>query len=388
MLPRKTVLPFSLPDITEKEIRAVEKVLTSRWLTMGKVTEEFEQKIQEYTGSKYAVVVGSGTAGLHLALKSLDVKEGESVLLPAFTFTATAEVVWKCRAVPVFLDVDRETYLLTANIVEDHIKKYCEWKHNTLFHIPTKTTVRGILCVHYGGRVCDLNSLKKVAKKYHLFLGEDAAHAFGSEYRGKPLGTFSDFTVFSFYATKNITSGEGGAIVTNHAEIARRTRRMRLHGFDRETYRRKNADYDIIDEGFKYNISDIHAAIGIVQLQRNQEMLQRRQFIHRSYQEAFRSIPGIRLTPEDPGSSFHLYTLEVRNRKKFMEKLKSYGIQTSIHFKPLYRMTYYKRKITYSLQDFPNTESIYAGIVSLPIYSAMSDEDIHDVVEAVKRALE
>ncbi|MCS7204806.1 MAG: DegT/DnrJ/EryC1/StrS family aminotransferase [Leptospiraceae bacterium] len=385
---RKEILSFFKPDITDLEIQAVEKVLRSHWLTTGKVTEEFENKLKEYCQSENAIAVSSGTAALHLSLKALGLQQGDAVFLPAFTFTATAEVVIKCQAYPIFLDVDRNSYLLTSEIIQEYIDRYCDFQNQTLIHLPTKTRIRGILCVHYGGRVCDLTSLNQLAKKYHLFLGEDAAHAFGSTYKQKPIGTQSDFCVFSFYATKNITTGEGGAVITNHHEVAQKIRRMRLHGFDVETYRRKNFYYDIIEEGFKYNIPDILSAIGIVQLSRNHEMKEKRKYIHQRYQEAFRNLPNIRLNPEDEGSSYHLYTLEVPKRNDFIEKMKSLGIQTSVHFPPLYRMSYYRKKFSYNEKGFPNTEEIYHHIVSLPIYSKMTEEDIQDVIDAVKIALE
>lgn len=388
MIPRKTILPFAKPDISDEEIAKVKEVLLSGWLTTGKITEQFEETIKNFTKSKHAIVLNSATAGLHLALRSLNVNAGDAVIVPAFTFTATAEVVFRCNGIPLLVDVDRDSYLITEKTIMDFIDKYCEFRKNQLMHIPTKTIIRGIICVHYGGRVCDIDSLKNLAKKYNLFLGEDAAHAFGSMYKNKMIGSLTDFTVFSFYATKNITTGEGGAITTNHQDIAKKIRRMRLHGFDIETYKRKKNVYDVISEGYKYNLSDVLSAIGIVQLKRNPEMLLKRKFIHQYYQNQFKNLTGLKLNPEYEGSSYHLYTIEVPNRDKFANILKEQGIQTSIHFKPLYKMTYYKNKKLYSIQDYSNCEAIFKKILSLPIYSAMSEEDIQDVVDAVNFAYE
>ncbi len=388
MIPRKTILPFAKPDISHEEIANVKEVLASGWLTTGKITEQFEETIKNFTKSKHAIVLNSATAGLHLALRALNVKVGDAVIVPAFTFTATAEVVFRCNGIPLLVDVDRNSYLITEKTIMDFIEKYCEFRKNQLIHLPTKTIIRGIICVHYGGRVCDIDSLKNLAKKYNLFLGEDAAHAFGSMYNNKMIGSLTDFTVFSFYATKNITTGEGGAITTNHSDIAKKIRKMRLHGFDVDTYKRKKNLYDVVSEGYKYNISDILSAIGIIQLKRNSEMLQKRKFIHQYYQNQFQNLKGLILNPEYEGSSYHLYTIEVSKRDKFVNILKKLGIQTSIHFKPLYKMTYYKNKKLYFIEDYPNCEVIFSKILSLPIYSSMSQEDIQDVVDAVYLAYE
>ncbi len=388
MLPRNPKLPFARPDITQHEILSVQQVLTSGWLTTGRVTELFEEKIKTYSNAKYVIALNSGTAGLHLALRALNVKKGESVIVPAYTFTATAEVIFRCNAIPLLVDVDRDSYLLSKETIQTFINKYCDFKKNHLIHLPTKTHIRGIICVHFGGRVCDIDSLKEISKKYNLFLGEDAAHAFGSTYKNQKIGSLTDFTVFSFYATKNITTGEGGAITTNDAKMARTIRQMRLHGFDLDTYKRKGNTYDIISEGYKYNISDILSAIGTVQIERSEEMLQKRKYIHNIYNDEFQRLKYIKINPKGDGSSYHLYTIETTKRNQFIKKLYELGIQTGIHFKPLYKMTYYKNKNLYNSKDYPNSEAIYKNILSLPIYSSMSEEDIRDVVDAVKIAYE
>ncbi|GIX40932.1 MAG: pyridoxal phosphate-dependent aminotransferase [Leptospiraceae bacterium] len=388
MLPRKTILPFAKPDISEKEIESVKEVLLSGWLTTGRKTEEFEEALQSFCNVKYAIVLNSATAGLHLALRAFDIKKGDSIIVPAFTFTATAEVVFRCNAIPLLVDVDRNSYMISKEIIKNFIEQYCEFKNNQLIHLPTKTIIRGILCVHYGGRVCDIDSLKEIAKQYNLFLGEDAAHAFGSMYKNKKIGGLTDFSVFSFYATKNITTGEGGALTTNHKTIANKIRKMRLHGFDIETYKRKKHIYDVVTEGYKYNISDILSAIGLAQFNRHYEMLNKRKRIHEIYQTQFKKLDKIKLNPEEEGSSYHLYTIEISRRDEFIKYLNQNGIQTGIHFKPLYRMTYYKNKKLYNINNYPNCEEIYKNILSLPIYSAMSEEDIQDVVDAVTLAYE
>ncbi|MFN3603834.1 MAG: DegT/DnrJ/EryC1/StrS family aminotransferase [Leptonema sp. (in: bacteria)] len=388
MLQSKKIVGFSKPDITDKEIQSVVRVLKSNWLTMGEVTESFERAIQKYLQVSYGIVLNSATAGLHLGLRAFDVKWGESVIVPDFTFTATAEVVFRCNAIPLLVDIDRTDYLISEEKIREFIKKYCIWKNKKLIHKPTQTHIRGILCVHYGGRVCDLYKLKELAKEYQLFLGEDAAHAFGSEYDNKKIGGFSDFTVFSFYATKNLTTGEGGVLTTNSELIAKRVQRMRLHGLSSETYKRKSATYDVVTEGYKYNISDILSAIGIVQLERYNEILEKRKRIHQIYQQEFSKFEKLKLCPEYSGSSYHLYTIEIDQRNHFAEELKKLGVSTSIHFKPLHLMTYYKKKKIYNPEDYPSSMKIYKRILSLPIYSSMSEEEIHHVVSGVKLVYE
>lgn len=380
------MIAFSKPDITQKEIDSVISVLKSNWLTMGYVTHHFEEKIKEYLNVSYAIVVNSATAGLHLGLRAMDVKQGESILVPDLTFTATAEVVFRCNAVPLLVDVDRNSYLITTELIENFLKKYCVWRNHQWIHKPTRTVVKGILCVDYGGRVCDLENLKQFAKENHFFLGEDAAHAFGSEYKNKRIGGFSDFTVFSFYATKNLTTGEGGVITTNSKKIAKKIQLMRLHGIDHEAYKRKSPFYDVVTEGYKYNISDVLSAIGIAQIERYSEILQKRKEIHKIYQKEFSMLKGIKLCPEDKGSSYHLYTIEVERRNLWIEELKRLGVQTSVHFKPLHVMTYYRNKNLYDAKDYPSSRAIFTHILSLPIYSTMSQEEILKVVSAVKSA--
>lgn len=401
-MPRTTPLPFARPDLSQAEKDAVNRVLDSGWLTQGKESELFEQEFAVAVNSPNAIAVNSATAALHLGLLGMGINEGEAVIVPALTFTATAEVVHRCGAIPLIVDVDRNTYLLTPAVVARFLAAECERDDRGWVHTKTGLRIRGVICVHYGGRSCDLDGLIDLCRNEGFFLGEDAAHAYGSLYKGNPIGQHSDFCAFSFYATKNITTGEGGILTTPHTMMAHRLRRLRLHGIETPAYRRKNYYYDVVDEGYKYNISDLSAALGRVQIQRHDSMLLRRRRIHEIYSANFASLEGIRACPEYSGSSHHLYTIEIdpelANRDDFAAMIEAQNIRTGLHFIPLYRFSHYRKRYqhTYKLADsnlsleeewqlsFPASEQIFSRLLSLPIYSSMNDQDITDVVDVVK----
>lgn len=386
----RSPLPFARPDITNEEIEAVTRVLESGWLTAGPESDRFEAEFAERVGSPHAIAVNSATAALHLGLLGMGVTAGDGVIVPAWTFTASAEVVFRCGGTPLLTDVDRDTYLLTPTIVEEFILTQCRREERGLVHIKTGVRLRGIICVHYAGRVCDLDGLREICDREGWFLGEDAAHAAGSSYHGRPIGQGGDFCAFSFYATKNMTTGEGGMLTTPHDTVAHRLRRLRIHGIETPAHRRKNYYYDVVDDGYKYNMSDMAAALGRVQLRRSEGMMRARRAIHHAYQAGLSDLQGLRLCPDQEGSSYHLYTIEVDpmlgGRDEFAAAIEENGIRVGLHFIPLYRMTHYRRRLNLSETDFPSCEAIFTRLLSLPIYSSMTRLDIEDVISAVRHA--
>ncbi len=383
---RTTRLPFARPDLSELEFEAVRRVMESGWITSGPETDAFESEFAEMIGAPGAAALNSATAALHLGLVALGIGPGDVVLVPALTFTATAEVVSRTGARPVLLDVNREDYLLSPEIVQKFLDGCNESPDGP---VCAEGRVRAVICVHYGGRVCDLDGLFELCDRAGLELLQDAAHSFPARDGNGYVGRRGPVTAFSFYATKNMTTGEGGMLTGDRPELIERVRRMRLHGIATPAHRRAGWHYDVVEQGYKYNLSDIASAIGRVQLQRATEMWNRRKAIHDRYQKAFGQIPGIRTCPEQDTSAYHLYTLEISpearlNRDEFIAALEERYIGTGLHFIPLYRMTYYRERYGLQPADFPACEEIFARIVSLPIYSAMSDEDCDDVIHAVQ----
>lgn len=372
-------IPFHKPYITEEEINEVMDSLKNSWLTMGKKTIEFEKKFNEYIGSKYSVAVNSCTAGLHLALKIIGLKEGDEVIVPSTTFVATAEVVNYFGAKPVLVDVEKDTHLIDVNKVEKHITP----------------KAKAIIPVHFAGQPADMNEIADIAKKHNLYVIEDAAHALPAWYKGKKIGTIGDLTAFSFYATKTLAAGEGGMITTNNDEWANRLRILRLHGISKDAWKRYTKEgsweYDVIENGFKYNTTDINSALGLAQLKKLEWMWKKRIEIAQKYNEAFKDFEELILykVKNDRTSSWHLYPLKLNlealkiNRNQFIEELKKRGIGTSVHFIPLYRFSYYRKNFNYNPKDFPNSEWIFKRVVSLPIFPEMSNDDINYVIENI-----
>lgn len=388
--PKNRTLPFARPDITDEEIEAVVRVLKSGWLTSGPEVEKFESEFAAYTGSRYAVAVNSATAALHLGLENYSIGPKDAVIVPSITFTATAEVAEYNNVLPIIMDVNPASYLLDPQYVEDFIKYECKNTSDGLIHRNSGRRLKAILPVHLGGRLCDMDGFLEISSKYKLKIIEDAAHAFPSSYKGKKIGSIGDITAFSFYATKNLTTGEGGMLTTNSKSTAEKLRRIRLHGIKGQTYGRKRWKYDVVEKGYKYNMTDMAAAMGRIQLRRTEEMLQKRGEIINSYNKELSAVEGLKLPPVPAsGESFHLYIIEVlktkiMTRDIFVEKLFKRGIQTSLHFIPLYRHTYYKKKYKLKYSNFPNSERLFKTIVSLPVYSAMSETDLARVIKNIK----
>jgi dTDP-4-amino-4,6-dideoxygalactose transaminase len=378
-------LPFALPDIGEEEIAAVVACLRSGWVTTGPATKQFENEFRAYLGGVVETIsVNSATAGLHLALESLGIGPGDEVIVPTLTFTATAEVVRYLGATPVFVDVDPATLNLSPLAVDAAI---------------TRRT-RAIVPVHYAGMACDMDALLELARARGLRVVEDAAHAFPTMYRGRLVGTLdSDITVFSFYANKTMTTGEGGMVVTRDAELARRIRLMRIHGISQDAFNRYVSKtpawfYEVVAAGFKYNLTDIASAIGIEQLRKIDRFLERRTTLARRYDEALAGLP-LALPPRpDPGSThaWHLYVVRLApeapyTRDELINELARRGIGTSVHFIPLHRQPYWRDTCKLSPAQFPVAEASYQSMLTLPLYTRMSDADQERVIAAVRELL-
>ncbi len=380
-------LPFALPDIDEAEIEAVVACLRSGWVTTGPATRQFEQDFRDYLGGDVeAIAVNSATAGLHLALEALGIGPGDEIIVPTFTFTATAEVVRYLGAQPVIVDVDPVTMNIDVGAVEAAL---------------TPRT-RAIIPVHYAGLACDMDALLALARRHGLRVVEDAAHAFPTRYKGRLVGTLdSDVTVFSFYANKTMTTGEGGMVVTRDPELARRVRLMRLHGISQDAFNRYVSRtpawyYEVVAAGFKYNLTDIASSIGIQQLRKIDRFWQRREQMALRYHEALDGLPLELPAGADTAAgnthAWHLYPVRLAPqaemaRDELILQLSQRGIGTSVHFIPLHRQPVWRDACDLSPSRFPVAERCYERILSLPLYTKMRDADQDRVVAAVRELL-
>jgi dTDP-4-amino-4,6-dideoxygalactose transaminase len=369
----KIQVPFHRPSVGEEEVRAVAEVIRSGWLTTGAKTLEFERRFARYVGAEHAVAVSSCTAALHLSLEAIGLQPGDEVLLPTTTFAATAEVVTYFRARPVFVDILPQTLNISPRDAERKI---------------TPRT-RAILLVHFAGQPCDMQELRQLAEAHHLPVIEDAAHALPAAYREKRVGGISELTAFSFYATKPLSTGEGGMITTGNEEYAARARRMRLHGIEPGDQEHP-WEYTVRDAGYKYNFTDLHAALGIVQLAKCDAMYDARRRIAGQYSAAFAPMQALEIpaTLADRQPSWHLYVLRLHldqlrvDRRRFVEELADRGVGASVHFRPLHLQPAYQ-PYGYATSDFPDAEREYPRCVSLPIYPEMTGEEIEHVISAV-----
>ena len=376
---RTTYLPFARPDVDEAELDEIRESLHSGWLTTGPKTRQFEAAFAEAVGAGYAVAVNSCTAAMHLALEAIGLGPGDEVITTAYTFAASAEVIRYFDACPVLVDVDPVTLNMDPALIEAAV---------------TERT-RALIVVHVAGLPADLDPIHEVACRHGLIVIDDAAHAFPADYKGTPIGKASAFTCFSFYPTKSITTGEGGMICTDNEAWAERCRVMALHGISKDAWKRYSAEgswyYEIIAPGFKYNMTDIAAGMGLAQMRKAEAMWQRRCAIARRYNEAFGAVPFIETPPDRPDCrhAWHLYMLRLNlerlsiDRAAFIEALKQRNIGTSVHFIPLHLHPYYRETYGYAPEDFPVAYREYLREISLPIYSKMSDADVEDVIEAV-----
>ncbi len=377
-------LPFALPLIGDEEINEVVDTLRSGWLTTGKKTAEFESNFADFVDASHALAVNSATSGLHLALEAVGVGAGDTVVTTPYTFTATAEVIRYLGADPVFVDIDPNTFNIQPHLIADAIA--------------TDENVKAILPVHFAGQACEMSSILKLAKENNLKVVEDAAHALPTTYNGKLIGSLSDITVYSFYVTKTIATGEGGMITTENEALKSRMKTMRLHGINRDVFDRYTSDkpswfYEVVEPGYKYNMTDIAASLGIHQLKKAWDFQKRREWIARQYTKAFVDLPlstPFVAFPEET-HAWHLYVLQLDlasisvNRDQFIELMAKENIGTSVHFIPLHIQPYWRDRYNFSPDEFPVAFEVYTRAVSLPIYPKMTDDDVYRVIQAVKK---
>lgn len=391
-------IPFARPDLGIAEEEAVLRVLRSGWLTGGPEVKSFEDEFAAHVQAGQAIALSSCTAALLLALRLMDLNKTDAVLVPAITFVATAGAVIEAGAVPVLVDVDPESWLMTPHTLLEFLDKHTLCKTRILKHKKSGLTIRGMIPVHLGGRPCDLIGLAQIAKDYDLFIIDDAAHAFPAAIGQAPIGSDAlpvRATAFSFYATKNITTAEGGMLTLSNQSDAERVRRLRLHGIEGQTYGRARWNYDVLEPGYKSNMNDIAAALGRVQLGRADAMHARRHIIHNQYQTAFEEISGIKMNPASLfNSAYHLYTLHLESmerRDKFVEMMFAAEIQTSLHFIPLYRLHFWQKlwpdDVHTPYANFAGAEQAFLGMVSLPLHSSLSDAQVLRVIGQTIRIL-
>jgi len=381
----KSFLPFALPDIGEEEIAEVVETLRGGWITTGPKTKLFEEEFCRFLGGGVeAVAVNSATAGLHLALEAIGIEQGMEVITTTHTFTATAEVVRYLGAEPVFVDIDLDTYCIDSGLIESVLTP----------------ASKAILPVHYGGLACDMADICKIAKEHRLNVVEDAAHAFPTQYDGKLVGTLAtQAAIFSFYATKTIATGEGGMLVTENPVIARRARIMRLHGIDRDAFDRYTAKkpawyYEVVAPGFKYNMTDVAAAIGLQQIKKANSFFSRRKLLANRYNQELSRLPLI-LPPGGSAKSthaWHLYVVRLpdgvkRTRNEVIQKLYDAGIGCSVHYVPLHLQPYWRDRYGLTPAQFPNSQKLYETCISLPLYTRMTDSDQQRVIDSLRLIL-
>jgi dTDP-4-amino-4,6-dideoxygalactose transaminase len=370
--------------IEDDEINSVTETLRSGWLTKGPKTIEFENKIANYVGAKHAIALNSCTAALHLSLFAAGIVSGNEVILPSYTFASTANVVVHQGAKPVLADINLDDFCISAETIDDLI---------------TPKT-KAIIPVHFAGHPCDMNLITKVADKYNLAVIEDAAHALGAKYGGRMIGSVdgSTTTCFSFYATKNITTGEGGIVATHLDDFATKVRESSMHGMNYDAWNRYSDRgswyYEIVNAGYKYNMNDLQASIGNIQIGKIERFQKDRQNIAKVYAQEFEKYSDVIVGPHEKKgirSAWHLFPILLLyeklniDRNKFIDALKAEKIGSSVHFIPIHIHPYYREKYGYKKEDFPNTQFAFEHEISLPIYPKMTQDDVMDVASAIKK---
>ena len=374
-------IPYGHQSIDRKDINEVVRVLKSNWLTQGPKIKEFENALCEYAGAKYAVAVSSGTAALHIACLAAGIKKGDEVITSPITFVASANCVLYCGGKPAFADIQEDT----ANIDPEEIKKKI-----------TKRT-RAIIPVHFAGHPCDLEEIKQIAQKKHsLLIIEDAAHALGAEYKGSKIGSckYSDMTIFSFHPVKSITTGEGGAVMTNNRKLYERLIKFRTHGIAKHdfVYGYKGSwYYEMHDLGFNYRITDIQAALGKSQLKKLERFISARREIAAFYNKAFKDYSGFDVPVEKKGirSAYHIYPIQLKGkfigkRKEIFDRLRNRGLGVQVHYIPVYLHPYYRRNLGFKSGICPAAESYYSRAISLPLYPSLTNTQVQAIVRIVK----
>lgn len=378
-------LPFALPSIGEDEIAEVVDSLRSGWLTTGPKTKRFESEFAEFIGVNNALAVNSATAGLHLALEALGIGKGDKVAVPTYTFTATAEVVRYLGADPVFIDSEPDTFNMDPVKLSQAIEQ--------------ESAIKAVVPVHFAGHPCDMDRIHEVARAGGLRIVEDAAHTLPTEYKGRMIGTLSDITVYSFYVTKTIATGEGGMVVCLDERLVPRMKTMRLHGISRDVFERYTSEkpswhYEVIAPGFKYNMTDIAASLGIHQLRKAELFRSRREEIAQFYLHELGELPVKLPVTKDYCNkhSWHLFVLRVQpaalvQRDELIIKLAEKGVGSSVHFIPLHMQPYWRDTYNLKEEDFPAATRDYQQAISLPIYPKMTDEDVLRVANSVRNIL-
>lgn len=373
-------VPFHRPSLGEEEVMAATDVIRSGWLTTGSKCVDFETRFARFVGVKHAIAVCSCTAALHLALDAVGIKPGDEVLLPTLTFAATAEVVAYCGAKPVLVDSDPTSFNMD---VRDAGRR-------------ATSRTRAIIPVHFAGVPCEMNAITEFARRRNLQVIEDAAHAFPAKYDGRWIGSISPITAFSFYATKTITTGEGGMAVTNDDTVAARMRIMRLHGMSKDAWKRYSMEgtwrYEILEAGFKYNLTDLQAAIGIAQLSKAEMLRQRREEVAHRYTKRLLTLDAFSLPACPPihMHAWHLYVVLLNtesltiDRDQMIEELRQRGVGTGVHFIPLHFHPYYQRQWQYRLGDYPVAEEYFRRCISLPLFPDMTDEEVDYVIDQLE----
>ncbi|MCK4524840.1 MAG: DegT/DnrJ/EryC1/StrS family aminotransferase [Candidatus Andersenbacteria bacterium] len=377
---RKNFLIFGSPVVEQPEIDEVVASLKSGWIGTGPKVHKFEEMFREYKCSKYSIALNSCTAALHLSLLTIGIKSGDEVIVPTMTFASTANAVIHANGKPVFADCERDTMNIDPLDIEKKI---------------TKNT-KAIIPVHFAGRVCNMDAIMDMAKCHNLKVIEDCAHAIESEYKGKKAGTFGDLGCFSFYVTKNIVTGEGGMVITYNENYASKIKILGLHGMSKDAWKRFSDEgykhYQVVSIGYKYNMMDLQAAIGIHQLPRVKKYWKRRQEIWNRYNEAFKDLPVFIPANIEPNTkhAYHLYTLliDIDNlkitREQFLDEMTKRNIGVGVHYIALHLHPYYQKEFGYRKGDFSNAEWISKRTVSLPLSAKLTDNDIKDVIKAVK----
>jgi UDP-4-amino-4-deoxy-L-arabinose-oxoglutarate aminotransferase len=382
---RKTFLPFTRPSITEVEIREVSETLRSGWITSGPRVATFEKEFSRYVSASFGIAVTSGTAGFHILLQALGIGPGDEVITPSLTWPSPVNMMEFIGARPVFADIDRQTFQLDPASIE---------------RVLTAKT-KAIVPVHFAGQPCDLDAFQALCEKHGLILIEDAAHAIGTEYRGQRIGSRKNPAVFSFHAIKNLTTGEGGLITVSDEKLRDRLVSLRFHGVDQDAWKRYAREvskgYDLFEPGWKYNLTDLQAAVGLAQLRRIEEMNARRAKLAELYDRLINDIPEI-IRPAKVSypsrHAWHLYTILIDSertgltRDEFREEMRKRNIGTGLHFLAVHQLSFYRERYRPSPKLLRNSEYVAARIVSLPLFPDMQEEDVVEVVEEIRNILD
>lgn len=370
------MIQVSKPSIGKDELEEIDKVLKTGWLGLGSTVYQFEQELKKFFTARNVIAVNTGTSALHIALASANIKSGDEVIVPSLTFVASVQAILACGATPVFCEVREDTLNMDT---EDVVRR-----------ISSKT--KAIMPVHYGGMACDMNKILEICSKHRLMCIEDAAHAFGSKYKDKLIGSFGDITCFSFDPIKTITCGEGGAVVTSNDELANKIIKKRILGIDKDTWKRYQNErswfYEVVTDGFRYHMSNINAAIGIAQLNKYSHFAEKRKNISKKYDDAFRTIDSIEIIKRDYDEVVpFIYTMKVKNgrRDPLMSYLNKKGIGTGINYIPNHIQPLFKKQNN----DLKVTDKIFKEIITLPLYTDMSDDDqglvIKEIIQFLRR---